>query len=226
MNNDPSIETQALDLMLRAGARWVLWLLIGLSIIGAAVILERLWFFARARRNRGQVADMFEALRSSGPGPARKALGEAGSLEATVARVCLEHLDDGPAAMQEHIAAVIETDRIHYERGLAFLGTLGNNAPFVGLFGTVMGIVRAFHDLATNTSVGSQAVMAGIAESLVATAIGLLVALPAVASYNILMRHVETAATAATAVGHHLLAYAKSEKRALSPSQPVTREEK
>ena len=226
MNNAPSIETQALNLMLRAGARWVLWLLIGLSIIGLAVILERLWFFARARRNRSQVANMFAALHASGPVAARKALGEAGSLEATVARVCLDHMDDGAAAMQEHIAAVVETDRVHYERGLAFLGTLGSNAPFVGLFGTVLGIVRAFHDLATNTAAGSQAVMAGIAESLVATAIGLLVALPAVASYNVLMRHVETAATAATAVGHHMLAYAKSEKRALAPRQPVTHEGK
>jgi biopolymer transport protein ExbB len=211
-----SIDSQALDLMLRAGSRWVLWLLIGLSIAATAVVLERLWFFARSRRQRQQVVDMLAALRKSGPEAARKALGEARSIEATVARACLDHVADGALAIEEHIAAVIETDRLQYERGLAFLGTLGSNAPFVGLFGTVLGIVRAFHDLATSAAMGSQAVMAGIAEALVATAIGLLVALPAVATYNALMRHVETAMAAANAVGHQILAYVKSQKSAAS----------
>jgi len=77
------------------------------------------------------------------------------------------------------VAAVVESQRIQYERGLAYLGTLGSNAPFIGLFGTVMGIVRAFHDLArSSAALGTQAVMAGIAEALVATAVGLLVAIP------------------------------------------------
>jgi biopolymer transport protein ExbB/TolQ len=211
-----SIDSQALDLMLRAGSRWVLWLLIGLSIAAAAVVLERLWFFARSRRQRQHVADMLAALQKSGPAAAQKALGDARSMEATVARACLDHISEGALAIEEHIAAVVETDRLHYERGLAFLGTLGSNAPFVGLFGTVLGIVRAFHDLSTSAAMGSQAVMAGIAEALVATAIGLLVALPAVATYNALMRHVETAMAAANAVGHKILAYVQSQKSAAS----------
>ncbi len=133
-------------------------------------------------------------------------------MEAEVARVCLAHADEDPAAVEEHVAATVDRERIRFERGLAFLGTLGSNAPFVGLFGTVLGIVRAFHDLATNAGLGSQAVMAGIAEALVATAIGLLVALPSVALYNALMRHVETAVVAAGAVSHQILAYVKSER--------------
>ena len=221
-----SIDAQALDLMLRAGSRWVLWLLIGLSVAAVAVTLERLWFFARSRRQRQHVADMLAALRKSGPEAAQKALGEARSLEATVARACLEHIADGPQAIEEHIAAVIETDRVHYERGLAFLGTLGSNAPFVGLFGTVLGIVRAFHDLATSAAMGSQAVMAGIAEALVATAIGLLVAIPSVAAYNALMRHVETAVVAANTVGHQILAYVKTLKAATAAPSPAAREVK
>jgi len=208
---------------LRAGSRWVLWLLIGLSVAALAVVLERLWFFARSRRQRKDVNAMLAALRKSGPEAARKALGEAHSLEAAVARSCLDHAAEGAASVEEHIAAVIESDRIHYERGLAFLGTLGSNAPFVGLFGTVLGIVRAFHDLSTSAAMGSQAVMAGIAEALVATAIGLLVALPAVATYNALMRHVETAVSAANAVGHQILAYVKAQK---PDASPVIREAK
>jgi biopolymer transport protein ExbB len=219
MNNQhASIDAQALDLMLRAGSRWVLWLLIFLSIAAAAVVLERLWFFARERRPRQQIADMLAALRKSGAEAATKALGDTRSMQATVARVCLDHLADGSASIEEYVAAAIEEERIRHERGLAFLGTLGSNAPFIGLFGTVLGIVRAFHDLASSTGLGSQgglgtqAVMAGIAEALVATAIGLLVALPAVATYNVLMRHVETAVSSAETVGHQILAFAKKEK--------------
>jgi biopolymer transport protein ExbB len=209
-----SIDSQALDLMLRAGSRWVLWLLVGLSVAAVAVVLERLWFFARARRQRQPIADALTALRKVGPAAAQKALGDARSMESAVARVCLDHIAEGPEAIEEHVAAVVETDRLMYERGLAFLGTLGSNAPFIGLFGTVLGIVRAFHDLATSAALGSQAVMAGIAEALVATAIGLLVALPAVATYNALMRHVETAVAAANAVSHQILAYVKAQPRA------------
>ena len=220
-----SIDSQALDLMLRAGSRWVLWLLIALSIAALAVVLERLWFFARARRQRQHITDALAALRKSGPEAARKALGEARSLESAVARVCLEHISEGAEAMQEHVTATVETDRLQYERGLAFLGTLGSNAPFIGLFGTVLGIVRAFHDLSTSAAMGSQAVMAGIAEALVATAIGLLVAIPSVAAYNALMRHVETAVGAANTVGHQILAYVKTLKEAAA-APPTAREVK
>ena len=212
--NEQTIDAQALDLMLRAGSRWVLWLLIGLSIAGAAVVLERLWLFLRERRPRRQIAEMLAALRASGAAAALKALGGVRSLDAAVARACLEHASEGPATMEEHVAAVVESQRIRYERGLAFLGTLGANAPFIGLFGTVLGIVRAFHDLSTSAAMGSQAVMAGIAEALVATAVGLLVAIPAVATYNVLMRHVETALASAGTLGHRILAHVKAERPA------------
>jgi biopolymer transport protein ExbB len=213
--NEQTIDAQALDLMLRAGSRWVLWLLIGLSIAAGAVVLERLWFFLRERRPRRQIAEMLAALRESGASKALKQLEGTRSLDAAVARACLEHVADGPAAIEEQVAAVVESQRIRYERGLAFLGTLGSNAPFIGLFGTVLGIVRAFHDLArSSAALGTQAVMAGIAEALVATAVGLLVALPAVATYNVLMRHVETAMASASTLGHRILAHVKAERPA------------
>ena len=87
------------------------------------------------------------------------------------------------------VSGTVARSRIEYERRLAFLGTLGNNAPFVGLFGTVLGIIRAFADLAGNPdAAGSGTVMAGISEALVATAVGLFVALPAVVAYNFFQR--------------------------------------
>ena len=82
----------------------------------------------------------------------------------------------------------MEAERIRVNlqlgKGLNFLGTLGANAPFIGLFGTVLGIIHAFKDLALTEGGGGPAVMAGIAEALVATAVGLLVAIPAVVMYN------------------------------------------
>ena len=218
MDNTNTIDGQMLQLMLGAGSRWVLWLLIGLSVIALGVVLERIWFFVSTRRPSQMVARTVAALRESGPAAALEALRSARTMDAEVARACLEHQQDGPAAMEEHLTAAVERERVRYERGLAFLGTLGNNAPFIGLFGTVLGIVRSFHDLSSNTAEGTQAVMAGIAEALVATGVGLLVALPAVAAYNTLMRHVEIAVASADTLGHQILAFAKAERTAVPPA--------
>jgi biopolymer transport protein ExbB len=211
MNQDNAIGARMLDLMLRAGSSWVLYLLLGLSLAAVAVMLERLWFFARERRPGPVLERALATLRRSGAEEALNLLSGAASMEAAVARACLAHAGHGPAAVEEHKAGAIERERGRYERRLAFLGTLGNNAPFVGLFGTVLGIIRAFHDLAGASLQGTQAVMAGIAEALVATGVGLLVALPAVATYNAFTRHVERASSAAEVLAHEILAVLKAE---------------
>jgi biopolymer transport protein ExbB len=93
--------------------------------------------------------------------------------------------------VEEILAAAMARERPNYERFLSFLGTLGNNAPFVGLFGTVLGIIKAFHDLAANqASGGASTIMAGISEALVATAVGLMVAIPAVIAFNYFNRRI------------------------------------
>ena len=211
MTNVNGIDTQVLDLMLRAGSSWVLYLLLALSVAAVAVALERLWFFLQERPPRHALVDALRALHESGPEAALSKLAGARSMQAAVARACLSHAADGTAAVEERKAGAIEQERVRYERRLAFLGTLGNNAPFVGLFGTVLGIIRAFHDLAGSSMQGTQAVMAGIAEALVATGIGLIVALPAVAAYNAFTRHVERATSASEVLGHEILAQLKTE---------------
>jgi len=205
-----TIDAQLLDLMLRAGSRWVLWLLIALSLAAVAVMIERIWFFVQERPPRDRLAAALRALRDGGASAALAKLTGARSMEAAVMRTCLQHAGDGAPAVEDHKAAVIETERLRYERRLAFLGTLGNNAPFIGLFGTVLGIIRAFHDLAGSSLQGTQAVMSGIAEALVATGVGLLVALPSVAMYNVLIRHVETATASAEATSHEIIAQLKA----------------
>lgn len=207
MTNDDSIDGRILDLMLRAGSRWVLWLLLGLSLAALAVIFERLWFYLTERKPGRAVADALAALRKAGPDEAARLLAGLPSMEVAVLRSCLARAADGAGAVDEHRAAILEQERQRYEARLAFLGTLGNNAPFIGLFGTVLGIIRAFHDLAGNSVQGTQAVMSGIAAALVATGVGLLVALPAVATYNAFVRHVDTAAASADALAHEVLAH-------------------
>jgi biopolymer transport protein ExbB len=211
---DSTIDTEILDLMLRAGSRWVLWLLIALSLGALAVVIDRIWFFIQERRPEGQIKKAVEALQKDSPEAALKALAGARSMEANVLRSCIARADEGPEAVDEHRAAIVELERQRYEKRLAFLGTLGNNAPFIGLFGTVLGIIRAFHDLAGSTLQGTSAVMSGIAEALVATGVGLLVALPAVAAYNAFTRHVEASANAADAAAHEVLAFLKKKKAA------------
>ncbi|HUJ60658.1 MAG TPA: MotA/TolQ/ExbB proton channel family protein [Kofleriaceae bacterium] len=212
MTDTSTIDAQILDLMLRAGSRWVLWLLIGLSLAAIAVIGERLWFYIQERKPGEQLARALGVLREKGPAEAARVLRGARSIECAVVLACLERAGDGPGAVDEQRAATVEVERQRYEKRLAFLGTLGNNAPFIGLFGTVMGIIRSFHDLAGSTLQGTEAVMSGIAEALVATGVGLLVALPAVATYNAFMRHVETAAASAEAHAHEVLAYLKAQR--------------
>ena len=210
MNPDgDTIDAQILDLMLRSGSRWVLWLLIGLSLAAIAIMIERVWFFMQERRPEHVIGKALEALRKEGPEKALKLLANQRSMEVAVVRSCIERAVDGAEAVDEHRAAIVEQERQRYEKRLAFLGTLGNNAPFVGLFGTVLGIIRAFSDLAHNQGGGAAVVMTGIAEALVATGVGLIVALPAVAAYNAFTRHVEASAASADAYAHEILAVLK-----------------
>ncbi|HEX3905171.1 MAG TPA: MotA/TolQ/ExbB proton channel family protein [Polyangia bacterium] len=210
MNNGSDIGSRLLDLMLRAGSSWILYLLLGLSLAAVTIMLDRIWFYLQERPPKERLAAAVAALGKGGAAAALAKLTDARSMEAAVARACLSHADDGVAAVEERKAGAIERERARYERRLAFLGTLGNNAPFIGLFGTVLGIIRAFHDLAGNSLQGTQAVMSGIAEALVATGVGLLVALPAVAAYNIFTRQVERAASASEVLAHEILALLKA----------------
>jgi biopolymer transport protein ExbB len=188
------------------GAEWVLWLLIVLSVISFGVMIERAAFFL-ARRLKGADEVQRRLLAGDLTGAATAVAGREG-LEAAVVRAATEHAAKGPQALREVISATVERGRIDYERRLAFLGTLGNNAPFVGLFGTVLGIIRAFVDLARNPAAGGAGtVMAGISEALVATAVGLFVALPAVVAYNLFQRSLRRSTQRANALGHAAVAH-------------------
>ena len=178
------------------GAEWVLWLLVVLSIISVYVMLERALFFRSvAGADRTVRRPMLAALTDGEFDKARKLAANAKGVGTRIVGEMLEHVERGPAAVEAALNATRSDERLRLERNLSFLGTLGANAPFIGLFGTVLGIIRAFEDLAQAGlkpgGESSTAVMAGISEALVATAVGLIVAIPAVVAYNIYQRRVK-----------------------------------
>lgn len=191
------------------GTTWVLWLLVGLSVLSIAVVLERAVFYWRIKLDfREFTAKLVELLVANKTDTLLELCKPNQSLECQIAARGLEFRDKGHKAMEEAMTGYLTGERSVLDRGLVILGTLGNNAPFIGLFGTVLGIIQAFSDLASNPAGGPAVVMAGISEALVATAIGLVVAIPAVIAFNgfqrLVKRHYANAeATMRIILSHH-----------------------
>lgn len=191
------------------GSRWVLWLLIGLSIAGLAVVLERSVLFFSSRDDTARLrAELRRLLRDNDLELARRRLEESPSFEARVAAAGLDA--EGVASAEERMQGESELCKLSMEKNLALLGTLGNNAPFIGLLGTVIGIVRSFRELQSSSGQVSAGLMSEIGEALVSTAVGLLVALPAVAAFNLFQRLIRTRMGRANALAHEILAFMKA----------------
>ncbi|MEZ4234865.1 MAG: MotA/TolQ/ExbB proton channel family protein [Myxococcota bacterium] len=170
------------------GAGWVLYLLLGLSVLCIGVSLERALFLARDGTDRSALREAFDAFRSQGLLALAGRITKLDGFEARVLQAGIGVASRGPEAAERAIAGAITGEKLRMDRGLAILATAGSTAPFIGLFGTVLGIIQAFHDMSKDTSAASEAVMAGISEALVATAVGLMVAIPAVVLYNTFAR--------------------------------------
>jgi biopolymer transport protein ExbB len=203
-------------LMTNFGAGWVLWLLLVLSIISVAIMLERGWFYWSLRDDIARLAsDLRERLRDNDLEAAKKRMEASPSAEAAVVVAGLLEADRGAKSAEEAMQGAAALQRMKLERRLAYLGTLGNNAPFIGLFGTVIGVVQAFEALGkkevaaamTSSAMAPQDVMTGIAEALVATAVGLLVAIPAVAMFNVFQRQARAILANTEALSRVLLAH-------------------
>lgn len=204
------------------GTAWILYLMIGLSVLSVAVMLERGFVFFKLRDDVPALMDKLAALlRENKIEEAKKLLAASPSSEAAVVLAGLEEAPRGAESASEAMQGATAIQKLRLESRLAYLGTLGNNAPFIGLLGTVIGIVGAFAELknsmgqaAQGSQMASGAVMANIAEALVATAIGLIVAIPAVAAFNTFQRMVKVTLSNTEALGHVLLAHLKAEEKA------------
>lgn len=188
------------------GAEWVLWLLIGLSVLSIGIMIDRaLWFRTRdtdtdklTREIRGAFErneiERFEAKYKDDP-----------SVPAQVALRGLAERERGPEA----VAEAMQGERVRWrnagDRHLIILGTLGNNVPFLGLFGTVLGVINAFENLRLKTAAAEDRTLDLIAEALAATAFGLLVAIPAVIAFNFFSRKMRVLLGSADEAAHTVL---------------------
>ncbi len=203
-------------------ANVVLYLLMALSVLSIGIIIERWWYFRRRRADLDTLGEgLRRALAHDDVPAAREVLRESRSLEAAIVLEALDWYGQGPDAVEQIVARAIRTRRRQFEGGLVFLGTLGNNAPFIGLFGTVLGIVTAFKELGATTGAAAGAggmnnVMSAIAEALIATGIGILVALPAVIAFNVFQKKGSEIEENANALGNVVMASLMSE----SPPTP------
>jgi biopolymer transport protein ExbB/biopolymer transport protein TolQ len=174
------------------GSAWVMYLLLLLSVASIAAMVERALYFRKYGKGGEDLGDaLLELLEQGDRAAAEGLLSRHAAVEAAVLRASLRWSDGGPEALASGIDGEMTKRRKELERGMTLLGTLGNNAPFVGLLGTVIGVIVAFADLAGGSSkVNMDKVMSGIAEALVATGVGLFVAIPAVVAYNVFQKKI------------------------------------
>ena len=210
-------ERESLDLITEltvkianAGAgNVIMWSMVVLSVVSILLIIERFVHFRKAGGDiEIQYARLSAHLRNEEFSEALDELKDDPTMVARVARAGLDRLHHGRQAVQESMAAVTLLERHKGERFLTVLGTLGANAPFIGLLGTVVEII---HTLSNSGSMSAEKIpqmMADLSTALAATAVGLLVALPAVTANNYFRRRLQSMESASQAIGHELISYA------------------
>lgn len=212
------MTNELLDLFTRAGSECVVWALAALAVASAAVIVERAFWFRRGGRSRSPT--VIPLLAWGRLEQARLEVEDQVGLEADVVRAALDAAGDGAASVTETVAWAVRREREGYERGLGFLGTVGSIAPFLGLFGTAVGVIRAEAGVGVGNAAGAHAVTSGVPGALVATAVGILVAILAVAAFETYRRRLEGMVTRAEALGHALASWlARDEVRSAAIRQ-------
>jgi biopolymer transport protein ExbB len=150
------------------------------------MILERLFYLKKiVRHSRQNQLILQNAIRERNLACIKDITKDPTSIEARAISYALEQAKlTGESGIVEIFSSLAQLEKPKLERSLGFLATVGSNAPYIGLFGTVLGIMKAFHDMGQAGSGGQGAVMAGISSALIATAAGLMVAIPAVLAFN------------------------------------------
>lgn len=183
--------TEKFFMLANGGAEAILYLLIVLSIYSVAIMIERMITLRSLKQDSEKMNERIrDILRYKSFDVLDSLKSESGLHSKALNIVLSDQLN--PEGIREAFDSFILTNKSIFDRGLSALATIGSNAPFIGLLGTVLGIMKAFKDLGLAQAEGSvsstQAVMSGIAEALVATAVGLFVAIPAVIAFNIFQK--------------------------------------
>ncbi|MCB0420837.1 MAG: MotA/TolQ/ExbB proton channel family protein [Bdellovibrionales bacterium] len=193
------------------GHEVTLWLLIVLSVLSVAFILER-FVSLRAVRSRGEriIEQAQETLQTNDLKEVESMSRDKDSVEGRGLSYGMRHVKaHGAPGLEEIFSSYALIERPKLEKRLNFLATVGSNAPFIGLLGTVLGIMDALKTLASSQG-DPGPVMVGISQALVATAVGLLVAIPAVVAYNYFQKQVKQTMQNLESVKEICLAYAKT----------------
>jgi biopolymer transport protein ExbB len=192
-------------------ADWVLWVLIAVSMISVGVMVERFFFYRQRRLVIAPLRDAFaKALAARDYPGADAVLSTTDTLETNVMRQVLPEVSWGPDAVEDLVTGITQKEKERYDERLGLLATVASTAPFIGLFGTVLGIIHAFKDLASNLKDASMTAMSGVSEALVTTALGLLVAIPSLIACNFFKRRVKLSTNNALLLSRTLLAHLKS----------------
>ncbi len=188
-----------------------LWILIILSIFSLAFIIERWFTLGKITKKSEAINKKISATLASNNLKEIEGLSnDLESLEGEAMSCGLAHIKNhGSNGLSEIFETFSLTKKPLLEKYLNFLATVGSNAPFIGLLGTVFGIMDAFKEMATNQGDAS-AVMIGISKALIATAFGLIVAIPAVIAYNHFQRKVKTILQSLRGTANICLSYSKN----------------
>lgn len=182
-----------LKFALSTGAQWIMVILILCSILSITIIIERILYFQRFKGDFSKFIHGLTKKLAAKEAPDKIAAWCSGQtlMEANIASVGLEKAHQGSRIAEESMYACIVAAKVQLEKGTVILGTLGNNTPFIGLLGTIIGIIQAFHALSMDGGAKPELLMASIAEALVATGLGIFVAIPAVIAFNLTNRAIK-----------------------------------
>ena len=197
-----------------ASAHGILYFMGFVSILSVSIMIERFFSLKKVSNSSLQIAQDFKSLLAKQDFNKIEELSKTStSLEGRAIGYALTwSKNNGAEGLNEVFDSFKIIERPGLEKNLNLLGTIASNAPYVGLLGTVMGIMKAFNDLAVNPGQGNEVVMAGIGHALVSTAIGLAVAIPAVIAFNFYQKKVGLVLNNIDAARDLCLAYSKTRR--------------
>lgn len=193
------------------GGEWVIYVLLACSVLALAAMVERAIIIFREKKLALSVREDFAGIMAS---PDLQKVSEdwkpESGLSSAVLTSLLANREKGPEIAESCAASTAVIEKRRLEKRLLILNTLGSNSIYIGLFGTVLGVIKAFHDLAESSAAGPEVVMQGLSEALIATAAGLLVAIPSVITYNYFQRQIRDLVADTESMARMILARIKT----------------
>ena len=170
----------------------VAYAILGVGLLAALMTLQKIRDLMRMKVDKVQVVEDFLSLVATGAvGEARQAAASLKTTTRELFSVGLRHLDEPKTILEEHLYAVVLRQRLHYERWLPLLAVIATAAPLMGLLGTVTGLVRTFALITVFGTGNAGKLASGISEVLVATELGLMVAIPTLVAHGFLSHRIQ-----------------------------------